>query len=170
MPHTIWILTGEKQIGKTTFLQQWVEKRNDVIGFLSPVVGEKRFFYDIEQQIFTHIETASTENENVLVVGRFRFSKEAFEAVEKKILAMLQKKIDAKILVIDEIGTLELEQKKGLCFILIQLLANPLKFDLLLVVRSSLITAISQLISTYGKPYQVFSLAELKIFLQNLEH
>lgn len=164
MPN-IWILTGEKQIGKTTFLRQWVETRRDIAGFLSPIVGGKRFFYDIENQTFTPMEIITTEQNEILNVGRFQFSKLIFEQVEQKILAMLKNDKGIKIVVIDEIGTLELEQKKGLYHTLIQLLSNSLSFDLLLVVRSSLIENISQLIESYQKTYQIFQLHELKKLL-----
>lgn len=165
----IWILTGEKQIGKTTFLQQWVETRHDVAGFLSPVVAGKRFFYNIENQTFTPMEISTSEQAVVLKVGRFQFSTLVFEQVEQNILAMLQNKITAKIVVIDEIGSLELEQKKGLYHTLISLLSNSLDIDVLFVVRSSLLTNMCDLITIYQKPYNIFQLPELKKFLQNLE-
>lgn len=166
----IWILTDEKQIGKTTFLQQWIAKRHDVIGVLSPIVAGKRFFYNIENKTFTPMEISTDDKNAILCVGRFEFSKQAFAEINEYLFNLSSTTSLAKWLIIDEIGILELERQQGLYVNLINILSKPLKADLLLVVRISLLQNIVSLIHHYHKEYTALSLSAMKLFLANLEH
>ena len=79
MPYKkIYILTGPIRSGKTTKLTQWSAERKDVFGILTPVIGGKRFFMNAHTGEQFEMESGSGEK-NSLPVGKFTFSKKAFE-------------------------------------------------------------------------------------------
>lgn len=103
----IYILTGPIQSGKTTALYNWSANRNDVYGILTPVINGKRFFMNVHTKEQFPMEATDDEKET-LSVGRYTFSKTAFE----KATGILSDAISInEWLIIDEIGPLELEGK-----------------------------------------------------------
>ncbi len=52
----IYILTGPVNSGKTTKLMNWVEKKSNVGGILTPVVDGKRHLYSIASQKYKIFE------------------------------------------------------------------------------------------------------------------
>lgn len=102
----VFILTGGIQTGKTTALLKWIETRDDVFGILTPVIHGKRFFMDVHTR--EQFEMEAGEEEEVFLIGRFRFSKKSFEKATLIIHAAIYKN---GWLVIDEIGPLELRQE-----------------------------------------------------------
>src|SRR5689334_2392243 len=102
----IYILTGPIQSGKTTKLVEWSKDKRDVFGILTPVVEGKRVFIDAHTKEQFRMEAESNE-EDVLTIGRFVFSKKSFERAGN-ILTKAMKEKNAW-LVVDEIGPLELK-------------------------------------------------------------
>ncbi len=101
---TIYVLSGPKGSGKTSSLIEWARNRKDVSGLLSPVVNDKRMFFDlITKEEFTM--EANDGDEKVLKVGKYIFSQEAFDRANEII-----KNASAQSgwLIIDEVGPLEL--------------------------------------------------------------
>lgn len=131
----IIILTGEIQTGKTTTLFNWVNARKDVAGILTPVKDGKRFFYSIPDAVYYKME--AEDGEDTLQIGRFIFSAAQFEKTNDSILKWLSE-TNWKYLVIDEIGPLELNQKKGLWRSLDYILNRDFEPAVVLVVRKSL--------------------------------
>ena len=133
----IYILTGAIQTGKTTNLVTWSKNRNDVFGILTPAINGKRFFMNVQTRDNFPME-ADMEEKETLNIGRFIFSREAFN----KAIKIIDDSIDRKgWLIIDEIGPLEL---KGEGFV--DVLKNVLKKrneKTLLVVREGLIEKIT---------------------------
>jgi nucleoside-triphosphatase len=103
MPEQILVLTGEVHSGKTSKLLDWSRNRNDVYGILTPVIEGSRFFWNVQSGEQFEMEAAD-ENE-VLVVGRYRFSKNGFEKAVKILDDTINK---SGWLIVDEIGPLEL--------------------------------------------------------------
>lgn len=127
----VFILTAPIQSGKTTSLVNWSATRNDVRGILTPVVEGKRVFMNALTREQFPMET--TGQEETLTIGRFAFSKAAFD----KAIQIIRDAINKEgWLVIDEIGPLEL-RGQGFCDILKEaLLVRQEK--ILLVVREGL--------------------------------
>jgi len=131
----VHILSAPVNSGKTTRLQQWCAGRNDVAGILTPRVKDRRVFeicpggeqFDME---------ASAGEEEILSVGKYVFSKAAFNKAIKVIDDALS--AETGWMVIDEIGPLEL-QGKGFHDILKKILATPGDECLLIVVRDGLV-------------------------------
>jgi nucleoside-triphosphatase THEP1 len=113
----IFILTGERGEGKTTYLKKLVaelkERKVNVTGILSPVVFEEK------EKIGYNLQDISNDDRKVFIrinempgMMRFRkyfFSKEAIDwgnSILKK-----SKEDPSDLLIIDEIGFLELEDK-----------------------------------------------------------
>ena len=134
MKHKIFILSGPIRSGKTTRLKEWVINKN-AGGILSPVVEGKRMFYDIQKGEYFPME-ASMDEKDVLKVGRFIFSLKSFHRAEKIIVDAIE---HSEWVVIDEIGPLELKGA-GFCDVLKKILNDHQKdFNLLLVVRDSIL-------------------------------
>ena len=139
----IHILSAPIQTGKTTSLQKFCAQQTNCAGILTPVLNGKRFFYSISSKESRAME--ADENElNYLEVGKYKFSKSAFEWAIEQIKEAARRETDW--LILDEIGPLELKGK-GFAEVLNYLLRANLKVkNLLLVVRSS---ALAEVYSTF---------------------
>ncbi len=74
----IYILTGKIQSGKTSALIKWSAGKTDIFGILTPVIDGRRFFMDAHSRIQFRMEAGETEKA-ILSIGRYNFSKAAFE-------------------------------------------------------------------------------------------
>ena len=135
MSNKIIILTGEIQTGKTTLLQQFCKERNDTAGILTPIVNDRRMFYDIAEKHFFEMEGNSEEQ--ILTIGKYLFSAAAFTKANA-LLLYAAKNADLKYLIIDEIGPLETRKQQGLYSTLSKITAADFNYTLILVVRASL--------------------------------
>jgi nucleoside-triphosphatase THEP1 len=138
MSNKIIILTGEIQTGKTTLLQQFCKQQNGVAGMLTPIVNDKRYFYDIASNVFFDMEAAA--NEGALAVGKYLFSKTAFIKASN-ILVDAGNSNNLHYLIIDEIGPLEIKQQMGFYQCLKQILSITRHYTLVLVARQPLVDA-----------------------------
>jgi nucleoside-triphosphatase THEP1 len=131
--NNILILTGETGTGKTTRLNEWLENKKNIKGVLTPVVSGLRMFYDIERKEYFPM---IAENEDSFEIGKYRFSRKAFNKAEE----IIRKGINnADMLVIDEIGPLEI-RGEGFYNILTEILKlDKHTFQLLLIVRKSML-------------------------------
>ena len=127
----IFILACEKYSGKTTALLHWVKDKQNIAGILSPDIDGVRHFYDIEKHAYFNM--LATENEETLPVGKYIFSKAAFDKANDILLS-----IKNKFIIIDEIGPLE-TSGKGFAATLQTILKNKNYSNLLLVVRKDLV-------------------------------
>ena len=133
VPEThIFLLSGPIGSGKTTSIGNWAAGRKDVNGILSPVIGGRRHFRDIRSGETFPMEAAEGE-ESVLEVGRFRFSRTAFERAIQILRTALH---SPGWLVIDEIGPLEM-RGEGFHDIVKEILAAG-RYPLLVVLREGL--------------------------------
>lgn len=107
MKNEIYIFSDRLHSGKTTLLKQWTLSRNDVAGFLSPVIESKRYFLNLETQENRLLEV----EKSALKIGSYHFD----EAVFKWAVQELEKhfKSDKSWIIIDEIGPLEIKYSKG---------------------------------------------------------
>lgn len=112
----IVILTAPIQSGKTTSLINWSAARDDVHGIFTPVAGGKRVFMNAQTKEQFPME--ATGDEETLTVGKFVFSKAAFD----KAIQIIRAAIHAGgWLMIDEIGPMELKGE-GFCEVLKEVL------------------------------------------------
>ena len=132
----IFVLTSPVRSGKTTRLAAWAAARPGVAGLLMPDTPAGRVFRELGSG--AEWPTAAAEADaNPLLVGRFRFSRAAFERANGALLAAAARPA-TRWLVVDEIGPLEL-RGEGLAPALRQVLAAPgAGFGLVLVVREVL--------------------------------
>lgn len=138
----IYILTGDVQTGKSFSLNQWSKDREDVVGLLSLVnkEGQRDFLNIRTQETFSmHAKIGQIDSEKIFV-GKFEFSKKAFQNAIKTIEQEVTKK-DYKFLVIDELGKLELKNQ-GLYSVtkpILSIFENDSERHLILVIRESLL-------------------------------
>lgn len=141
MNHRIYILTGPIQTGKTTALMNWCLAKTTVAGILTPIVNEKRKFFNISNKEIFDME-ADDKEKNILSIGKYNFSQVAFSKAEQIILEPLLSNI--QYLVIDEIGPLEIKGE-GFYNATKELLQNDLSVNIILVVRKNLLLDIIKL-------------------------
>tara|TARA_R100001369_G_scaffold24665_2_gene45195 strand:+ start:46997 stop:47503 length:507 start_codon:yes stop_codon:yes gene_type:complete len=153
----VYILSDEKGIGKTTALQEWTKKSNNLSGFLSPIVKGKRQFQNIETGFLIPMETDAKD----LIVGKYAFDLKSFKTIEELILSYY-KSSKSELIILDEIGPLEIYKDQGFHNLLLQLKAEYAtnKSKLFFVVRASVL---NDFITKYNfKNEVVFNLKEFK--------
>lgn len=134
MKNKIYIITGLNKTGKTTRLMNWVVKQNNIDGILQPVVDGKRLLYHISTRTLKLLES---ENEiDSIKIGKYNFSKYAFNWANEKLIESLQKNFEW--IVVDEIGPLEL-RGEGLHKSILFLLNNSDKQKLIFVIREKIL-------------------------------
>ena len=151
----IILVSGEKQIGKTTKLFNKFSENFFAGGVLMPVIDEVRHFYFPSQKRYLKAET-EVFDETQILVGRFCFSKVAFEKANETIL----KDVGIKpIIIIDEIGLLELKSQDGLFSSLNFVLEHisEIRF-LILVVRPSLLEELKERCENYCKNVSIIKI------------
>lgn len=137
----IFIISGEINSGKTTKLANWLKHRTDVGGILTPKINGERVFQD--SAIGQTWPMEATENEEQLLVGRYRFSADGFQ----KALSVLESALmnpAIRFLVVDEIGPLELRNEGFAAFLrkALSSLENDPEKNLILVIRNSLVESV----------------------------
>ena len=138
------LLTGERQVGKTTVCKQVAELARelgyDPAGLLTlaipgqdglPMAYHALMVSDGEQRLLARADDDLGGDRT----GRYSFDTDVFPWVIGRLRAAISQGCD--LLIVDEIGPLELEQGKGLAPILSDLSEG--KFLLLLVVRPELV-------------------------------
>ena len=162
----IFILTGPVHSGKTTFLKKLVDElkvnKLKINGFLSEAVLENKeiFGYDLydmknEQSIPFIRREGEEEWEKI---GSYFFIPEALAHVKK----MIFQSRGVDILVIDEIGPLEL-RGKGLWPALRKVFSSPPK-GLILVVRKNILKDFLRLLR--GREIRIFDIEEKNTYSQ----
>jgi nucleoside-triphosphatase THEP1 len=112
-------------------------------------------------------ENNSKDEKNELIVGKYIFNKNIFEKVSNIILKEYNDKNDG-ILIIDEIGPLELFQKKGLYNCLINILENNNKnLKILFIVRKRILDEFLIFLKNYlnNETYKILDLNNVKDLL-----
>jgi nucleoside-triphosphatase THEP1 len=107
MKRKIILFSGPIRSGKTSRLRNWLIHQEKVVGLISPDKEDYRIFIDLRTG---HEKKMQAEaNESFFEIGRFRFSTACF-IWANRVLIDAVKDDEAKVLVIDEIGPLELQQ------------------------------------------------------------
>ncbi len=114
-----------------------------------PVIDGRRFFMDAHSRIQFRMEAGETEKA-ILSIGRYNFSKAAFEQAAEIIRQSINKNGG---LVIDEIGPLEL-RKKGFHPVIRESLKNHTA-KLLFVIRENLVGEVTELFEL--KEYEIIT-------------
>ncbi|MBP6025170.1 nucleoside-triphosphatase [Ferruginibacter sp.] len=163
MSNKILILTAEKQAGKTTLLQQFCKDRIDLAGILTPIVNGKRVFYNIAGEAYFEMEASKDEAQ--LVIGKYIFSAAGFKKAND-MLTQESKRNDINYLIIDEIGPLETKYQQGFYTTLISLLSSSFNYNLLLVVRPSLVQEVLSYTAINKQESIVITIPEMTAYLK----
>ena len=155
----IYILTGVIQSGKTTKLLNWIKNKKNKYGILTPVFDGKRYFLNVSTGEKFSTE-ASAEEKNIIEVGKYRFSKTAFDRATE-ILQEVEKKTEG-LLIIDEIGPLEL-RKEGFYQTVKSITENNTSLNILLVVRDGLADNVIDLFNLRDEIIEIVNI-ENKLF------
>ncbi len=153
------ILTGSKRSGKSTAVENWIKRKaGGVVGILSPKINEKRYFKSISTGEEWAME--ASENEESLNIGKYNFSKSAFDKASELLLNAAKDKT-AELLVIDEIGPLELKNE-GFFTTLKSILAMEDGIEsILLVIREGIVNDIRQHFGIAEENSRVMLITEL---------
>ncbi|MBD3410693.1 MAG: hypothetical protein GF419_10870 [Ignavibacteriales bacterium] len=134
MPRTIWSIVEPKGSGKTSTLLAWARRQGDAAGVGQPTIDGVRYLEIVETGERLRLE-AGAEESDPLLVGRYRFRREAFRQANRRAVAALN--LDPAVFFLDEIGALELEGE-GVAPALERALATNRAGRLLLVIREHL--------------------------------
>lgn len=104
MAYPFVVLSGPVGQGKTSWLQQHLPENSQ--GILTPVKEGKRIFQQLGTAQCWPMEARAQETE-ILLVGRYRFSRAAFDKAEECLQSVLRAP-HSGWLVLDEVGPLEL--------------------------------------------------------------
>lgn len=139
MSKNIFIFSEPLRSGKTTLLMNFAFQNKNVGGILTPDIDISRKLFDIERKEFHVMEV--TPSDESIAIGKFHFSREAFEKAQKIILDASHR--DFNWLIVDEVGKLELEQQTGLepviSSVITEYRSESTQGNLLLVVRGPLL-------------------------------
>lgn len=136
----VFILTRPVRTGKTGSLISWSEKHSNIYGILTPVIDGRRLFMDVHTRRQLPMEAAAGETDT-LTVGRYLFSRQAFEEARQIIRGAIAR---PGWLVIDEVGPLEL-RGEGFAAVLREALERqPEEQTILLVVREGLVEQVRE--------------------------
>lgn len=164
----IIIFTGPIGSGKTTQLEEWVKTQRDIAGILMPVLEGERHIYSIKSGKLVPVEVREESfPDEIIRIGKFNFSKKVFDWGNREILTGLE---ENNIIIIDEIGPLELD-KKGFFPSLNKILEDRKYLKektLILVIREGMVDRITNHfnINEYSS---VSSIGEIKDLLNEME-
>jgi nucleoside-triphosphatase THEP1 len=138
----IYILSGEIRTGKTSALQEWASKRNDVDGLLCPDDADgKRFFLEVKSKTEFPLEVEAKDENDTISVGPFLFSKVSFVRANRFLKTVVHS--ETRFIILDELGKLELKNT-GLheaAEFLIPNFTNHNEKRLIVVIRDTLLDA-----------------------------
>ncbi|CAM3156442.1 hypothetical protein SPAN111604_07250 [Sphingomonas antarctica] len=134
------LLSGPTHSGKTGVLSSTV-RRPGVAGILAPDLHYRRILEDLKSGEFERFQMHETDDEPVVTIGPYRFRTAAFDWANGRLTAAA--KSDSPIIVVDEVGPLEL-RGEGLRPALDTVLARG-HGTTILVVRDSLIGQVEAL-------------------------
>ena len=103
----IFILSAPIQSGKTTALMEfWEMGTVSCDGFITPDIDDSRkiIFLDTDEEVPFQVE--ENFKGEIVEIGQYKFSKESFELMKKKLKNLNQS--SSNLIIIDEIGPLEL--------------------------------------------------------------
>jgi len=157
------LLTGQRQVGKTAVCKQVAELVRglgyDPAGVLTPVVLDKDGFPAIRYALMVsdgqqRLLARTDDDLDGPRTSRYSFDADVFSWVIGRLRGAISQ--DCDLLIVDEIGPLELEQGRGLAPILPDLSAG--KLPLLLVVRPELVGQLRERLS--GIPFRTFTVTQ----------
>lgn len=163
----IFIYTGEKGIGKSSYLQEIFLLKQNVCGILQPRINGIKYLVDIESDEKRRLELDNQAGDKkVITIGNYIFSEETFLWGKQK----LSKAITTanNLIIIDEIGPLELNGS-GLEPVLSEIILKAITLEkkLLLVIRPKLLEEVKKkygvlhpVVIQYGEkfPSEIFEL------------
>jgi len=139
------LITGERQIGKTTVLQKVIGQSDRIAGGIICPIDKIQEIGGKSMTFFSATE------KDTLSVGRFHIRKQAIEFGKKALQQAMHK---PGYIVFDEVGPLELHQKNGF----INELETALKIkECLIVIRKKML---EQFQNTYPAKYKIFEIRE----------
>ncbi|MFA6596339.1 MAG: nucleoside-triphosphatase [Ignavibacteriaceae bacterium] len=158
----VFIYTGEKGIGKSTYIQERFLQKPGVCGILQPRIDGIKYLVDVVSGEKKRLELDPLHpQEEVITIGNYAFSKEIFRWGRQKLSEAASSANN--LLIVDEIGPLELSST-GLEPELTMVIQSGLNSgkNLLLVVRPKLIEEVKEkygltnpVVISYGEQFHL---------------
>lgn len=156
--NNVFIYTGEKGVGKSTYLQEMFLQKLNVCGILQPRINGIKYLVDVISGEKRKLELQNqTEEEKIVTIGNYIFSEETFLWGQQKLIYAIQS--TNRLIIIDEIGPLELSGS-GLEPILSEIISTAIAREekLLIAIRPNLVEEVEEkygllnpVIIQYGK-------------------
>jgi len=150
----IYFCSGPVQSGKSTRLEQWAQKRENVDGILAPVIERRRHLKHIASGEIKCVQlpAAQWKNSEAWQIGSYFFSIPVFEWARQILLQSSRQK--PEWLIVDEAGFLELDGR-GLEPALTEILrlnSDNAPENIVFVVRESLVSRMAAHFKLDEKP------------------
>lgn len=157
----ICLITGPINCGKTTTIAKWITEHPTVScsGFLTPKINGVRTFKLLPENTTISMDVEN-DMEAFIEVGKYKFSQRSFDLVAQKTLD--KSKSESSLIIIDEIGPLELNGK-GFNTLFSNLLLQS--NNMIVIVRNSIV---EDVIDTYKLSNHSLSIMEITQFNQNI--
>lgn len=142
--NNVFIYTGEKGVGKSTYLQEIFLRKQNVCGILQPRINGIKYLVDVVSGEKRKLELENqTEEEKIITIGNYIFSEETFLWGQQILIDAIQS--TNRLIIIDEIGPLEL-RGSGLEPLLSQIISKAITEEkkLILVVRPKLVEEVKE--------------------------
>jgi len=141
---SVFIYTGEKGVGKSTYLQEIFFQKQNVCGILQPRINGIKYLVDVVTGEKRRLELDNKAGEEkVITIGNYIFSEETFLWGKQKLSEAIV--TTNNLFIIDEIGPLELAGS-GLEPVLSEIIFKGIALmkKLLLVVRPKLVEEVKE--------------------------
>ncbi len=135
----VFIYTGEKGEGKSTYLQEMFLQKQNVCGILQPRINGIKYLVDVVSGEKKRLEFDNqAEVGKAVTIGNYIFSEETFHWGKEKLSNAITAQND--LVIVDEIGPLEL-RGSGLEPVLSEIISTGISLGkkFILVVRPALI-------------------------------
>lgn len=152
----ITLLTAPIHSGKTTVIERWLQGKTQVKGILTPDKEGLRKIVDLSNGEIFPFQMAKSEAVDDITIGKYIFSKAAFEKGQHILLTLCESPTK-DLIIIDEIGKLELHGKgfEPALGLFLERYRN-LNTPLLLVIRDYLLEDIIEKYQLQDANIQVF--------------
>lgn len=124
-------------------------------GILTPIINHKRCFYNVSNGQIFNMEYENNTNDDAVNIGKYSFSQKGFNRAN--LILQNINVLENKLIIVDEIGPLELQQK-GLHDSIVFLLQKKTS-QLLFVIREGLVDDVIDYFKMNKKDVSIKNLA-----------
>ncbi len=162
----IYILTGKISSGKSTFLLNFFKNKSNVCGVIQVKKNQRRYFVELPEGREYSMECENQDEEKIKI-GDYSFSVTSVRKANTKLINCLIG--SASVVIIDEFGKLEVEQKVFYDVIksAIELSRKEKSKNLIIVIRNYLLDEFFSMFGLEPNSYKVIDINRAEGFFMS---